>query len=154
MNLLIHHRNLVQYQLLALSPADDLGELFTQMCPKYEACRLAALVFGIGITFPLPVWAAPFPRLIVGLRQALISSDLNGVWNEDLRLLLWMLAVGGIAATDLPVRDWVVSTLGGVVARLRLTNWETARAMLNEILWLDSACERGGRSLWDDAQAL
>jgi len=56
------------------------------------------------------------------------------VWNDNDRLLLWILVIGGIAATDFPVRDWFVSSLGTVGAELRLVHWEAAKIMLREVL--------------------
>ena len=64
MNRMVHYRNRAHHKLLTLPPAAELGGIFTYMYPWYEPCRLAALVFGIGVTFPLPVWAAPFARLV------------------------------------------------------------------------------------------
>jgi hypothetical protein len=154
MNQMVHYRNLAHHQLLSLPPAEALGAQFTQLYPRYEACRLAALIFGIGVTFPLPVWAAPFPRLVVLLRESLMSLDLQVAWNDDLPLLLWILMLAGIAAIHLPDREWLVSALRDVISRIRLVDWEKAKAMLGEVLWLDSACEVGGRTLWDNATQL
>jgi len=154
MNLMVHYRNLAHHRLLTLPPAAELGGNFTSVYSCYETCRLAALIFGIGVTFPLPHWAAPFAHLVALLRVSMDRWDLQSVQHEDLPLLLWVLMVGGIAGKDMLEREWLVSNMATVIARLRVRDWEAAKAILRDILWLDSACEVGGRTLWEEVTLL
>ena len=66
-------------------------------------------------------------------------------------VLLWMLVLGGIAASDKPERPWFVSQLALIVRRLDITEWGSIEDTLESFLWLESACGQGGRELWDEA---
>ena len=115
-NRTVHFRNLAHHKLLTLPPAVELGELSTHLCSWYEPRRLASLIFGIGVNFPLPVLAAPFRRLVALLRQSLNVWDFQIVQKADLPPSLWVLVIGAIAAKDLYEREWLVSTMGMVIA--------------------------------------
>jgi len=154
MGAMTHHRNFAQYQLLSLSPGREREFAFNQMYPMYEPCRLAALIFGIGVTFPLPGWAAPFPGVVLALQQALINMNIDPVSCVESDLLLWILVLGGTAAMNMLAREWFVSRLRVISLRKRLYGWEEIKVILTEILWLASACDRAGSALWDEVVQL
>lgn len=151
MNSMTHHRNFAHHQLLSLSSATELGRTFSQNYPAYEPCRLAALIFSLGVTFPMPSWAAPFPHLAQALQQALIEVETSDMVLAGSDILLWILVLGGIAASEqASVRAWFVTTLRNFSIRRGLDGWEQAKTILTEILWLASACDVAGRTLWDE----
>ena len=154
MNAFTHYRNQAHHQLLSLASAKELGDRFAQLHPVYEPCRLAARIFGISVVFPVPVWAAPYPQLVLELQQALIDLDIGNVSWIASDLLLWVVVLGGIAATDTPAREWYVSTLRRFSIHRGLRDWEDAKAVLMEVLWLATACDVPGRVLWDEVTHL
>jgi hypothetical protein len=145
-------RNLVQYRLLSLPPAGPFDRNFRQRYPIYEGCRLAGLIFGVGVIFPLPAQTAPFQTLISCLQTELRESDLELTWysRNAVAVLLWVLTISGIAATGLPERKWFVAMLGRVTARSSLSTWEDLKQVLELMPWLDSACDIAGQQLWDE----
>jgi hypothetical protein len=147
-----NQRNFVHYRLLSLSPAGKLDQDFCKTHPIYEICRLAGLIFGIGVIFPLPTQTAPLPTLVRLLQAELQESSLEShCWSPDtVRVLIWVLTLGGIAATGLPNRTWFVAALGRVTTYSGLSSWRDLKPVLNRILWLDSACEFGGQQLWEE----
>jgi hypothetical protein len=147
-----NQRNLVQYHLLSLPPAGQFDKNFRKRYPVYEACRLAGLIFGVGVTFPLPAQTAPFSTLVRFLQAELQASGLESTWpcRDAVRILLWVLTVGGIAATGFPERAWFVATLGRVIARSRLSRWQDLKQVLEPMPWLDSACGYAAKKLWDE----
>ena len=147
-----NQRNVVQYHLLSLPPAGQFDKNFRQRYPVYESCRLAGLIVGVGVTFPLPAQTAPFQTLIRLLQVELQASDLESTWpgRDAVRALLWVLTIGGIAATGLPERAWFVATLRRVTVRSGLSRWQDLKQVLESMLWLESACDRAGKQLWDE----
>jgi hypothetical protein len=149
-----NQRNFVQHRLLSLLPVQNLDQDFRTSYPVYEICRLAGLIFGVGVIFPLPAQTAPLSNLVKLLQAELQESRLESDWwfPDTVRVLIWVLTLGGIAATDLPNRTWFVATLGRVTARSGLVRWRDLKLVLDQILWLDSACDFGGQQLWEEVE--
>jgi hypothetical protein len=147
-----NQRNFVQYHLLSLPPAGQFDKNFRQSYPVYESCRLAGLIVGVGVTFPLPAHTAPFQTLVRLLQIELQASDLESAWpcQDAVRALIWVLTIGGIAATGLPEGAWFVATLRRVTVRSGLSRWQDLKQVLESMLWLESACDRVGKQLWDE----
>jgi hypothetical protein len=149
-----NQRNLVQYHLLSLPSVAKLNPKFRQSYPVYEACRLAGLIFGVGVIFPLPIRTAPFQTLVKLLQAELWESKLESTWcsRDAVGVLLWILTLGGIAARGLPERAWFVATLGWATAHCDLSRWRDLKQILEMMPWLDSACDNAGQQLWDELQ--
>ena len=43
-----------------------------------------------------------------------------------------------------------MAALGRVSARSGLASWQDLKLVLDQILWLDSACDFGGEQLWEE----
>lgn len=151
-----NQRNFVQHRLLSLLPAGKLDWDFRKSHPVYEICRLAGLIFGVGVIFPLPVQTTPLPTLVKHLQAELQEPSLESAWwfPDAVEILIWVLTLGGIAATGLPNRIWFVATLGRVSACSGLSNWRDLKLILDRMLWLDSACNVGGQQLWEEVSRL
>jgi hypothetical protein len=149
-----NQRNIVQYHLLSLRSAGQFDQKFRQNYPVYESCRLAGLIFGVGVIFPLPTRTAPFQTLVKLLQAELRKSNLESIWcsRDAVGALLWILTLGGIAATGLPERVWFVATLGWVASHSGLSRWRDLKQVLEQMPWLDSACGSAGQQLWDEFQ--
>jgi hypothetical protein len=147
-------RNFVQHRLLSLPPAGKLDQDFRKSHPVYEICRLAVLIFGVGVIFifPLPARTAPLPTLVRLLQAELQESSFESDWwfPDAVEVLIWVLTLGGIAATGLPNRTWFVAALGRVSACSGLSRWRDLKPVLDGILWLDCACDFGGQQLWEE----
>jgi hypothetical protein len=48
-------RNLIQWHIMSLLPGSQLGTRLMDAYPLYESCRLALVIMGVGVVFPLPV---------------------------------------------------------------------------------------------------
>ncbi|KAJ5612034.1 hypothetical protein N7510_005228 [Penicillium lagena] len=100
-------RNLVQYHLLALPSAEHLGQSFAYCSSVYEIARLAGLILGVGVIFPLPAETSPFSSLIKLLQIELQRRSIfKSSWctPDVVRVLIWALMLGGIAAKGYPER--------------------------------------------------
>lgn len=151
MALFIDHRNAAQHSLMSLPTGDELeyGEI-SSTC-LYESVRLAAIIYSGAVTFPLPPHTGFYRRLATRLQGILEESKDNPCWQLCPEALLWLLILGGIAATGTARRGWFVQNLTAVGAALRLSSWEQVAGPLENYLWLESACDAGGRLLWDEA---
>jgi hypothetical protein len=89
------------------------------------------------------VWRLKVSILGLGREIGDFAMELSGV-------LLWILVLGGVASSDKPERPWFVSQLALIVRKLRLTDWDGVEDILESFLWLESACGKGGRELWDE----
>ena len=94
---LSNQRNFVQHRLLSLLPARKLDQDFRKSHPVYEICRLAGLIFGVGVIFPLPAQTAPLPTLVKLLQAELQESNFESDWwfPDAVGVLIWVLTLGG-----------------------------------------------------------
>jgi hypothetical protein len=135
-SVLIDHRNTTQHALLSLSPR--VG--------RFECYRLAALIYSLLVTFPLPYCVAPFKYLVTRLKTALTE------WDGDSHMLLWVLAMGGIGATGLDEREWFIRNLQDAVMRIGVRSWIEARDVIKMGLWHEATNDGDGQVLWFESR--
>ncbi|EAL84726.1 hypothetical protein KXV22_000295 [Aspergillus fumigatus] len=159
LSLLCDQRNLVQYHLLNLPSARHLPTWFPTPHHQtiYETCRLAALIYAVGVTFPLPFQCSPLPRLANLLQETLQQTpDATPLWTHPNAqiALLWALTLGGIAAENRPERAWFVHTLAQAASSNGIYFWPKLKSVLEFMLWYDAACDEAGYSLWLEVAGL
>lgn len=150
-------RNLIQHTILSLPTADKLDIALQGGHPIYEACRLVAVILGVTIVFPLPPQAAPLQTLVRHLVEELCKYDMHSIWNrsDTAGALIWILVIGGIAATGLPERDYFVSVIALLASQMGISSWATLKNKIPKYLpWLDIACDAAGQNLWWDVGSL
>jgi hypothetical protein len=156
MDTLCDYRNVIQWHIMSLLPSTQLGSAHVSFYPLYEACRLALVTFGVGITFPLPPQTAPLASL-ARMLQIELQVYSQATQNDSLevqRLYSWCLMVGGIAGKGSSERSWYASKLQHYATSRGLSTWHEMRMELREVCWLDSACDLAGKMLWDEAMSL
>ena len=127
----------VQQKLLLLQTADELNIPSSSTKPKpniYECCRLTALIYGVGVVFPVPNSHSVLQELVRRLMVAIGVLDIRSFGVELGGVLLWMLVLGGIAALDIPERHWFASQLAWVVGRLGIDDWGCVEDILGSFL--------------------
>ena len=126
-------RNLIQYRLLSLPRGDD------------EICRLIALIFSCGVIFPV---ARKRPLKIL-VKQLVAELERNS--DPPSEFLLWVTAVGGVAAAGSYHEGFFVQKLKLLAPALCVLEFRDMRDIMHKYLWLSQACDRGASSLWDRA---
>ncbi|CAI7617132.1 unnamed protein product [Penicillium crustosum] len=153
-SLLVDQRNLTQHTLLCLAPASELHTFFSHPthAATYEACRLAALIFGVGVLFPIPAQNTPLNTLARRIQSVLLQPSSRGLWTSSSTRcpLIWILTLGGIAANDTPERAWFASALGDTARKTGLNSWANVKSVLGSMLWYDAACDAAGEALWQE----
>lgn len=119
----------------------------------YDTCRIAALIFCLGVVFPLPYQISPLPVLAVTLKQELEKAWPLVESRRENEALFWAVVMGGIAATATQERPWFVAELRSLARKNCVPGWNELKVIVKRMLWLDSACDQAGRDLWDEAQA-
>jgi hypothetical protein len=154
-SLLADQRNLTQYTILSLPPASTISHHFIHPLHAitYEACRLASWIFAVGVIFPVPAQSTPLARLAQQLQGVLRDPDASGLWTSpQTRIpLLWILVLGGIAATQMPERPFFASALGQTLRRSGISSWLGVKRVLEIMLWYDMACDESAEGLFYDA---
>ncbi|CAG7944305.1 unnamed protein product [Penicillium olsonii] len=156
-SLLADQRNLTQHTLISLAPASDLHAFFSLThSATYEACRLAALIFGVGVLFPIPAQNTPLHRLARLIQAVLHQPTASELWSSPATRfpLLWILTLGGIAASDTPERVWYTSALRDMTSKTNIHTWASLKAVLESMLWYDAACDVAAETLWYESQSL
>ncbi|KAJ6022200.1 hypothetical protein N7540_007704 [Penicillium herquei] len=92
-------RNLAQYNLMSIPSTS--GQHHESALS--EICRIAAIIYSIGVTFPLSGVGAPFPKLVQLLQSELENSEIlesDPQVSTTNQVLLWVLTMGGIASIE------------------------------------------------------
>lgn len=152
LSLLADQRNITQHTHLSLPPANQIMSYFSHPshASTYEASRLAAMIFGVGVVFPIPAKNTPLLNLALQMQSVLRQPDAAALWSSPATriVLLWALTLGAIAAVDSSARSWYVSVLGDTVRRCGLSSWTGLKNLLQMMLWYDAACDAAGETLW------
>lgn len=173
---LCDRRNSVQHALLSLPEISSSGSSNPDIS-LYGPTRLAAQIYALLVTFPLPANTAPFAALASRLQTLLSALQITNRSRAELDLVLWMLAMGGVAAVgERALRAWFVVTIGafermigakrsdasrersgaswerrGEVEEARgFREWSAVRCVLEKFLWLDSTNAGDGEKLWGE----
>jgi hypothetical protein len=150
-------RTAIQHSLLLLPTFDELNlrpkEEGVEKKNVYECCRLTALIYGVAVVYPVPNSHGVLQKLVTLLQTALVVLNIESCGSDLDGVLLWMVALGGIAALDKPERVWFASQLGGLMRKQGIGDWGDAEDILESFLWLESACGQGGHMLCDEAMA-
>ena len=135
-------------RLLQIEPDTEPGQYAAGVT---ECCRLAAAIF---LFFLLENHYPDPTRLINSLLHKLqnaLGSIIPRSLNEN-KLLVWVFAVGGVAALDLTAeRDWFVGHLTELVAELGLISWDKGKDCLQLVIWIDAMDEQPFHELWNEA---
>jgi hypothetical protein len=156
MDTLCDYRNVIQWHIMSLLPSTQLGSAHVAFYPLYEACRLALIAFGVGITFPLPPQAAPLASL-ARMLQLELQIYRQATKNDPLEVQMlfgWCLVVGGVTGKGSSERSWYASRVQLYASSRGLSSWHELKAELRDVLWFDDACDLAGKMLWDEAASL
>lgn len=145
---LIDHRNTVQHTLMSLPDGAELEDGEVSSRYLYDLIRYAAITYSAAVIFPLPPLTGIFRKLAVALQVILDESKIDPCWQLYPKTLLWILVLGGVAATRTPERIWYVRNLAAISSVLSFSHWEEVAEELENYLWLESVCDTAGRLLW------
>ncbi|PYH43923.1 Zn(II)2Cys6 transcription factor domain-containing protein [Aspergillus saccharolyticus JOP 1030-1] len=150
-SLLCDIRNLVHFHVMSLRPGDEFED--SKCYPLYEACRLALMIYSVGVIFPIPPVGSPLPLLALRLREELCTSSYfeKDASEADDGLLAWIIVMGGIAALGTEERPWFAQRLASVANAISASSWSILRAQLKLFPWLACACDNAGERLWEEA---
>ncbi|KAH8705929.1 hypothetical protein BGW36DRAFT_19646 [Talaromyces proteolyticus] len=153
--ILCDHRNLIQWHVMSLLPASQLGPVILPFCPMYEPCRLSLMIFAIGITFPLPPDTASLAKLARTLQIELKCLGQSDIFknNESTEMYYWCLVIGGIVAT-VPEREWFVQELVRCTGTYDVSTWNDLEVVLKRCLWWNIACDSAAKQLWAEVEDL
>ncbi|KAL6245360.1 hypothetical protein RBB50_007359 [Rhinocladiella similis] len=134
------YRNLIQYRLLSLQETTGHAEL----------CRLAVLIFGYGVIYPL-ARRKPLKVLVGRLRREMESDEAKVSSCTSTELMLWVAVMGAMAAGHTSTEEdeaFFISTVRTIVVHLQVRSLESLKAVMTKFLWLSPACDQGALELW------
>jgi hypothetical protein len=149
----IDTRNAIQHSLMSLLTGDELNYGQVSSVCLYESIRYTAIIYSAAVTFPLPPSTGIFRTTTTRLKNILDESKSDPCWQLCPNVLLWILVLGGIASSGTVERGWYVQNLAAVSTAMNSSEWEQVTEKLENYLWLDSACDTGGRLLWTEVLA-
>jgi hypothetical protein len=68
-------------------------------------------------------------------------------------ILLWIFAVGGVSALNMPERVWFVSHLAEMTEEMGITDWDGMKAHVSRGIWHERLLGASHRKLWDEVEA-
>ncbi|RDW61192.1 uncharacterized protein DSM5745_10690 [Aspergillus mulundensis] len=155
--LVADQRNLIHYNLISVPRAALPGQDSICTQPEdiiYESFRLATLIYSVGVILPLPAQSSPLVNvaelLYNTLLPAISAHTTLRLWDtpNGQAVLLWILMLGGIAATQTPHRAWFIATLSSVAEINRVASYNHLKQYLARVAWYSMACDKPGMELW------
>lgn len=166
-------RNLVQYRFSSLpimtddaylicDPQTEEGgehsmdaSILKTVSTIYGMCWLVGHLFTTHVTFPVPSCRRFRLKTVPPLYD--IVENTEDILNENpvfMKLQLWCVVIGGIAAEDIDpgLRRWAVLKIRDLCRKLCLREWEQVKAVMCTFAWMESACNHGGEELWAEVQ--
>jgi hypothetical protein len=128
----------------------EFHEQFFQAHKTYEACRLGAMIYSMLVIFPLPAANRPFRRLSGMVKTALVESGMPDSWHSSPELLLWVLVLGGISARNTEERVWFINAVNRTTGMVGVLSWQELKQVMTSVMWMESVCDPGGQTLWNE----
>lgn len=155
MTLLADQRNITLYNLMLVPSLSEMSTSFQTPAQEatYEACRLTARIFAVGVVFPIPAQNTPLHDLANQIQSLLCQPTSSPLWSSpDFRIpMLWVITLGGIAAFGAFERHFFASALSHMVRQYGIRSWAELRRILQIVVWYDMACDEAGQVLWNEA---
>lgn len=70
------------------------------------------------------------------------------------KLILWLLAIGGVQALKLPEKAWFVGHLVTVSEYLDIYSWEDMKVALKSVVWVETLQVKGFDQLWEEIRRM
>ena len=86
--------------------------------------------------------------LVIQLKTALESTDLQLFYRLDLDMFIWILFLGGTSSARPSERAWFVSQLVSATSLSGLAHWKDVRESLLGFFYLDSAHQDTFQVMW------
>jgi hypothetical protein len=144
-------RERAYYDLLAL-PTSAVLSIPSNAGSIYDCCRYSALLFAIGVLYPMPRSTGVPLRLIKEIKECVEQTGIVALMKGNTRLLfIWSLMLTGIAAAGLPEQQqWVKETLKGLLTLEGISRWSEIKEIVQSFLWMDFGCDGSAMEFWDD----
>jgi hypothetical protein len=155
LSLIADQRNIIQHHVISLPTAAEIKVISTtKVKGVYEVCRIAALIFSMGVILPLQKLCTAYHPLVKQLKVELLElNDTVDIYEQGLLdLIIWVTTLGAIAAEKTPERSWFVEALKHLTEPARLSRWDGLEERLERILWLRNVCNDAGYRLWQEVQ--
>ncbi len=115
----------------------------------YWAWNISIAIYNYLVFRSMPRSSSVFDILVTRLKSNLDSIDPEQLWSSfPLPLLLWILVIGGWAATDRPEYPFFLTQVSRLRRSLGLEIWEQAKLILLEYAWVEHICELPCKSFW------
>ncbi|KAE8148635.1 hypothetical protein BDV25DRAFT_15396 [Aspergillus avenaceus] len=151
-------RNQIHHNLFGLpddsNPVNDVLDLSGFNSPPdqmveghrlYLVCRLAAFLYAVHVTFPVPRSSALRAIIVPKLTPMLFLIN-RRICDA---LLLWCATVAAIAADGMEEHDSLVHLASELCHDLQITEFSALIMVVQRFAWVDNACRDGCHRLWD-----
>ncbi|KAH7363779.1 fungal-specific transcription factor domain-containing protein [Rhexocercosporidium sp. MPI-PUGE-AT-0058] len=116
----------------------DIANDSTYRIPIDSVCALTALIYCGHCLRDIPLSYAVTAKAVTRLQSAVQLYETSNLWMDCPELtkkMFWVLAFGGVAAEGRPERAWFVQKYEICSHTLLLNSWESARLILDSVLW-------------------
>lgn len=123
----------IMYKLTALKRSSPDFSVKSTL-PMQECCRLSAFIFISVYLRERPRLAFVHMDLLKQMKPHLKEMKLYSFRRSQLKVVLWILFVGGTVALDTPAETWFVAEITNLLIFMRFLDWESIETTLQEIV--------------------
>lgn len=131
----------------------DIAHDASYHSPIDSVCALAALIYCGHCLRDIPLSYVVTAKAVTRLKDAIELYEMFNFWNGDYELtkkMLWILGFGGIAAEGKSEREWFVKKFRFCCFNMGVTDWNTAKAAIDNVLWEPDLDDAGVR-FWEES---
>jgi hypothetical protein len=148
---LLNRRVKSHHAVLSLPTADE-AFISEDQRSIYECCRVGAILYSTAVLFPSPPSKRTLPKIASQLKSVIEDFRLETCFDGGGKLLIWALLLGGIASEGTLERVWFLRRLKPLLAMEGVLEWRLLTDLVERFLWMDSACEDGALSVWEELE--
>jgi hypothetical protein len=115
--------------------------------PVAVCIRTVAAMYTNTVFRRLPHTSAVHSHAVIELRDWLAQTDLDSLWGDNIKVLLWILFMAGTLASD-SEKPYYAALLAEICRSLNVTTWAESHQILRSFLWSDEMWEAPCKNLW------
>jgi len=131
----------------------DIAHGTNENQPLNTVRALVALIYCARCLRDVPFTFTAMGRAVTRLKSAVLRYEEQNSWEanpESARKIFWILCFGGAAAIGKPERTWFAARFRASCDYLDVNDWETARSLLQDMLW-EPDLDEAGYEFWMEA---
>lgn len=100
----------------------------------------------------MPRSTGALAHLVFSLKGSIEDIDMDQLNGIQIKALVWILFIGGIASKGILTREWYIERLSKLIKLLNLTRWVEVKQLLKSFVWVSYSIDDETMGIWEDVR--